>query len=195
MLTVSEVANRGKLAIRGLPLVFLLGFFFLYLSVISIAAADDSPSTESLADRLGDCNWQVNYRGRQYDLAPLTREALSRPIENDIRFAIQRVPEANARLETMTSKQRNARTYTIIASIFLTTLIATKILESREKNPNDKRPYRIAEYGQAGLFLAATVLSWSNMREAKKELVRAVEDFNTHSPHKIEPVNGAMGAE
>lgn len=188
VLTVSEVANPEKSANRGLILV-LLGLFFF--SATASAAAPDAASTEDLSKRLGDCNWQVSYRGRHYDLTPLTREALSRPIENDIRYAIQRVPEANARLENMTSKQRNARTYTIIASVLFTALIATHILENEKNKPT----FRPAQYVEGGLFLGATFLSWNSTRSAKRELVHAVEDFNANSPHKIEPVSGAKSPE
>src|SRR3989344_2002091 len=148
--------------------------------------ASGETSTEKLSDKLGDCNWQVSYRGRQYDLTPLTRESLSRPIENDIRYAIQRVPEANERLESMTSKQRLSRAHTIIASIFATALILTKVAESRVKNEEERHDYRMAEYAAGGLFLAATIFSWKTSQEAKKELVMAVEEFNERSPHKIE---------
>ena len=68
------------------------GLFFFSLPVFS-AESEKSPGPV-LLDKLGDCNWQVTYRGRIYDLGPLTRESLSRPVENDIRYALQRVPEA-----------------------------------------------------------------------------------------------------
>ncbi len=146
-------------------------------------------STDQLADKLGDCNWQVSYRGRLYDLTPLTREALSRPIENDIRFAIQRVPEANERLLSMTAKQRDARAHTIIASVFLSALLVTKLLESKVTRQDEKEDYRAASYAAGGFFLAATLFSWNSTRESKRELVRAVEKFNARSPAKILPAS------
>ncbi len=94
-------------------------------------------------------------------------------------------------MEAMSSEQKNARTYTILASIFVSSLIVTKILESQKKNVEEKRPYRHAMYAEGGLFLAATILSWNSTRSAKRELVSAVEEFNEHSPHKIEPADGA----
>ena len=183
MLTVSEVAKTGK---RNFGSAAILGFLFLFCP--QALAADDS-RMEKLGQELGDCNWQVTYRGRQYDLSPLTREALSRPIENDIRFAIQRVPEANARLETMTGLLRNARAHTIIATIFLGAFAALKVLESNQDNKDKRDDLRIASFASAGFFLGATYFSWKSTREAKEELVRAVDDFNARSPHKIQPAN------
>lgn len=191
MLTVSEVAKTGK---RNFGSAAILGFLFLFCPQ-ALGADDAKVSTqgiervEKLGQELGDCNWQVTYRGRQYDLSPLTREALSRPIENDIRFAIQRVPEANARLETMTGLLRNARAHTIIATIFLGAFAALKVLESNQDNQGKRDDLRIASFASAGFFLGATYFSWKSTREAKEELVRAVDDFNARSPHKILPAN------
>jgi hypothetical protein len=41
-------------------------------------------------------------------------------------------------------------------------------------------------YATGGFFLAATVMSWRATRDAKRELVYAVDAFNAQSPHKIE---------
>ncbi len=44
--------------------------------------------------------------------------------------------------------------------------------------------------GASGLFfLASTGFSWKATREAKQELVNAVDAFNEKSPHKIEPIS------
>jgi hypothetical protein len=201
MLTVSEVAKTGKGIFRSAAGWILLGVLFLFSAPSRSAEPAHDHSNEAAAEKasqasverlgaeLGDCNWQVTYRGRQYDLSPLTREALSRPIENDIRFAIQRVPEANARLENMTSLLRNARAHTIIASVFLSALLVTKLLQSRVTNEAERENYNAAAYGSGGFFLAATFFSWKSTREAKQELVRAVDEFNAHSPHKILPAS------
>ncbi len=165
----------------------MLGLFFL--STLPLPALAAATSTDDLQDRLGDCNWQVSYRGRQYDLTPLTREALSRPIENDIRFAIQRVPEANERLESMTSKQRNARAHTLLASIFLGGFLLAKLLEGSQENKDQKNDYRVAAYASGGFFVAATLFSWRSTVESKRELVNAVEAFNERSPNKILPAS------
>ena len=195
MLTVSEVEKMGNLALRRLGII-QAGLFLLcaLASPVPTFAADD-PRVEKLGEELGDCNWQVTYRGRHYDLSPLTREALSRPIENDIRFAIQRVPEANARLETMTGLLRNARAHTIIATIFLGAFAALKVLESNQDNQDKRDDLRTASFASAGFFLGATYFSWKSTREAKDELVRAVDDFNARSPHKIQPLSANPGIE
>lgn len=182
----------GNLALGRLGI--LLGGLFLFATFPALGA-DVEKSVQELGRELGDCNWQVTYRGRQYDLSPLTREALSRPIENDIRFAIQRVPGANARLETMTGLLRNARAHTIIATIFLGAFAALKVLESNQDNASKREDLKVASFASAGFFLGATYFSWKSTREAKEELVRAVDDFNAHSPHKIQPLSTSGGLE
>jgi hypothetical protein len=202
VLTVSEVTNSGKGNFGSGPVRFLaLGFLFLFgampVALVDTADAADTapmPLSRDLARDLGDCNWQVTYRGRQYDLSPLTREALSRPIENDIRFAIQRVPEANARLDTMTSLLREARAHTIIATAFLGAFALLKVLESNQDNKSRREDYQTASLASAGFFLGATYFSWKTTRDAKQELVHAVADFNAKSPHKIVPANQGIEA-
>jgi len=194
------VANTENAAARDRHGNPLSGFFLLCCLLFLLlaapppsnaaeATASSTASTDQLADKLGDCNWQVSYRGRLYDLTPLTREALSRPIENDIRFAIQRVPAANERLLSMTAKQRDARAHTIIASVFLSALLVTKLLESKVTRQDEKDDYRAASYAAGSFFLAATLFSWNSTRESKRELVRAVESFNASSPAKILPAS------
>lgn len=194
MLTVSEVGKTGKGKFgRSFFRVLLFLFCTPALAANSPhpAASSKDPGTD-LGDRLGDCNWQVTYRGRIYDLSPLTRESLSRPIENDIRFAIQRVPEANDRLNSMTSLLRNARAHTMIATAFMGAFALFKYLEINQDNQNQREDYRIASFASGGFFLAATFFSWKSTREAKQELVRAVEAFNAHSPHDILPADGSL---
>lgn len=140
-------------------------------------------------DQLGDCNWMVTYRGRTYDLAPLTREALSRPIESDIRYALQRVPASARHLDSMSGHLRAARAHTILASIFVTGFVATRILRSNEKNEANHGDYDIASAATGLFFLASTAFSWKSTRDAKTELVEAVGAFNESSPHKIEPAS------
>lgn len=193
MLTVSEVVKMGNAAkVRLGILRVILGGLFFFAAFFAASALAEEASHKELSRELGDCNWQVTYRGRQYDLSPLTREALSRPIENDIRFAIQRVPEASGRLDTMTSLLRSARAHTLIATAFLGAFALFKVLESNQNNRGQREDYRTASWASAGFFLGATFFSWKNTREAKDELVKAVEDFNAHSPHKILPANQGL---
>lgn len=187
MLTVSEVGIPGKLACKAL----LIGLFFL--SALPARAEENRPSTDVSLDRLGDCQWKVTYRGRTYDLAPLTRESLSRPIENDIRYALQRVPSANEHLEAMSGKLRNARTYTILASIFIGTAIVSHLMRKTYEPKDTQRAFRTATWASGGLFLTTALFSWHNTSSAKKELVEAVKEFNEHSSYKIEPATGGIG--
>lgn len=136
---------------------------------------------------LNDCNWMVTYRGRTYDLAPLTREALSRPMESDVRYAIQRVPEADAHLRTMSRHLKDARAHTILASLFVSGLVLSRVLQSGEKNVERKREQNLVSAAAGTFFVAAAAFSWKSTRDAKIELVNAVDAFNRESPHKIEP--------
>jgi hypothetical protein len=184
---VSEVVNRGKFASRSRVLARAALYFFfslmLLLEPLAPAAYADEKSELQI---LGDCNWQVTYRGRTYDLSPLTREALTRPIDNDIRYALQRVPEANAHLEAMGAKLHNSRVYTVLASAFLLGFVATRLALPRNGERAQARNNLVS--GTAGgLFLTSLFFSWRNSRSAKDELVGAVREFNDHSPYKIEP--------
>lgn len=134
-----------------------------------------------------DCNWIVNYRGRTYDLAPLTRETLARPIESDLRHVLQRVPEADLRLQSMTKNLSEARGHTMIASAFISTFLLVRILGSGQKNVDRRDEYNLLSYIAAVFFSKATYESWTHTREAKKDLIEAVNAFNERSPHQIEP--------
>jgi hypothetical protein len=178
VIILSEMGKRVKAETKvclALPLV---------LALVTSTPAHTAAST---ASELRDCNWIVSYRGRTYDLAPLTREALARPIETDIRHALQRVPESNEHLNRMSARLKDARAHTILASVFISGLIASRIMQSREKNPERRREYDYVTGAAGGFFLAATAFSWRATREAKGELVQAVDAFNRASPHKIVP--------
>jgi hypothetical protein len=146
------------------------------------------PDPSEQLDRLNDCNWIVTYRGRTYDLAPLTREALARPLETDIRYALQRVPEANEHLDAMGTSLRNARAHSKIASVFLAGLLAAQLLKGgAEKHSDRARTFSIISIGSGAFSLAGFLSSWKATRDAKRELVQAVTSFNEKSPYKIEP--------
>jgi hypothetical protein len=87
----------------------------------------------------------------------------------------------------MTSLQRDARAHTVLASIFLSGFLVTRLLESREKSPDRRREYDILSLATGSFFFGATFSSWKATTEAKAELVNAVSAFNSKSPHKIEP--------
>jgi hypothetical protein len=156
----------------------------------SAASPNDRIQTGVSLDKLGDCSWQVTYRGHVYDLSPLTRESLSRPIENDIRYVLQRVPEAGQHLDSMRSYLGQAKAHTILGSIFISGALVTKLLESRLKNDTTRPDYRTVEAAFVGFFLGATIFSFQNTAKAKEELVNAVDEFNAHSPYPIEPATG-----
>lgn len=155
----------------------LLIYILLQLSVSSAHAKTED---------YDDCNWIVNYRGKTYDLAPLTRETLARPIESDMRPILQRVPESDAHLQTMSTELRNARAHTIIGSAFISTFLIAKLIASGQKNEDRKSEINLLSYVAGAFFLKATFESWHSTRTAKIELTRAVNDFNEKSPHKIE---------
>lgn len=156
----------------------LLLHIFLLLPLSSLAS--------STVDGYDDCNWIVNYRGKTYDLAPLTRETLARPIESDMRPILQRVPEADEHLQIMSTDLRNARAHTIIGSAFISSFLIAKLVASAQKNPDRKEEINLLSYFAAAFFLKASFESWSSTRDAKIELTRAVSSFNEKSPHKIE---------
>lgn len=177
-----------------------LGLLLSRLPVFVLALALSLPALPSHAattgEQLSDCNWLVTYRGKVYDLAPLTREALARPIETDLRYALQRVPEANAHLERMSTRQRDAKAHTILASVFMSGLLVTRILESREKREEKKAEIDLISVVSGAFFLGATAFSWKATVDAKSELVKAVDAFNDNSPHKIQPSSpGSRDAE
>lgn len=205
VIILSEVKPGTKPRIELPFLVFALFFFFLshalgagteleFTGKSSISTqgkleANSPPSTTG--DRLNDCNWMVNYRGKTYDLSPLTREALSRPIETDIRYALQRIPESAQHLDKMSSKLKEARAHTILASLFVSGFLVGKIIQSRETDEDKKRSFDVLTYGTGLFFLGSTLFSWKATREAKQELVNAVDAFNANSPHKIEPISSS----
>ena len=156
--------------------------------LLSLALFSSLPATAAVSlQDLNDCNWMVTYRGKTYDLAPLTREALARPIETDLRFALQRVPQSAAHLEAMSARQRDAKAHTILASAFVSGLVVSRLLHSREKNVEKKAEIDLISVFTGVFFLGATASSWRATTQAKSELIKAVEAFNENSPHKIQP--------
>lgn len=164
---------------------------FLFLSPLSLSFAAASPEKENY----DDCNWMVTYRGKTYDLAPLTRESLARSVESDMRPILQRVPKAETHLQTMTTQLKEARAHTMIASAFISSLLITRLIRSGEKNIDRRETYDILTAVSAMFFLKATYESWNSTHNAKLELVRAVNSFNEKSPHKIDPVTSGKKLE
>jgi len=154
---------------------------------VVLAAPQAKRESLTTSDQLNDCNWIVTYRGQTYDLAPLTREALARPIETDLRYALQRVPQSNEHLNRMSTRQRDAKAHTILASVFMSGLLVSRLLESREKSPEKRAEIDLISIVTGTFFLGATAFSWKATNDAKSELIKAVDAFNEHSPYKIVP--------
>lgn len=204
MVILSEVAKATKVQDSKAVRFFTVSLFLFLGAVASSSAHAAGPKlfnhpgknptditkpdvSESL-DKLNDCNWLVTYRGRTYDLAPLTREALARPLETDIRYALERVPEAGEHLNAMGRSLSNARAHSKIASVFLAGVLVAQLMKGGADKDSDRgRTLSILSIGSGAFSLAGFLASWKATRDAKRELVQAVSSFNEKSPYKIEP--------
>jgi len=157
------------------------GSFFLLLPVCSQAKQEEPNKS------FQDCNWLVSYRGKTYDLAPLTREALARPIDTDLRFALRKVPASADHLDVMSNKIRDAKAHTILGSIFATGFLVAKILEANQTNADRRAELKQISFFSAAFFLGATYQGYRATSAADSELESALEEFNKKSPHKINP--------
>lgn len=160
-----------------------------------------------------ECNWLVTYRNRTYDLTPLTRVGLSRPIESDLRPVLERVGESTDALRLVGEHARNAKAHSIIGSAAISFMVLDRILHASIKGFGDEAfnfsTKALHINGDKGLrisvdvlafvggliFLKATYESWHETRASKTELVNAIESFNEKSPYKIEAAKGASNAE
>lgn len=188
-MVIFNKGNRGKLKLV-IKKIFSACVCFALLFSYSHPAY--SAAFNNRLDQFDKCNWLVTYRGKTYDLAPLSREALARPIENDLRYALQRVPEAEEHLIAMQKNQRDARGHTVLATTFLTGLLVSRVLASNKKSESqkDQRLQLDIISAASGLFfLKATYESWRSTRNAKEELLKSVDAFNEYSTYKIEPAS------
>lgn len=176
MLLLFEVIRLTKVVRKWT--LFITLFSFLFSHSISYAFTEKT---------LSDCNWLVTYKGKTYDLAPLTRTALSRPIDTDLRYILERVPEANAHLKQVDYKLKEAKFHTFMASFFVSGFLVSRLLQSRQKSEAVRRDYNVINYATAGFFLASALSSWRATSRAKKELFLSVEEFNRSSKVKIYP--------
>lgn len=153
----------------------------------TLEESQDNPRTFKDYER---CDWLVTYRSRTYDLAPLTKGSLSRPIDGDIRAVIRRVPEAGAHLDEVERSARLGRTHSIIGSGGITTLLLSRIFRADPKlDDNPSKRKTIDLIGLAGLliFVKSTLDSSYHAERARSELVEAVRVFNDTSSYKIAP--------
>lgn len=166
------------------------GFSICLIGLLATASADASTAPVSPAQKYEQCSWLVSYRGRTYDLAPLTRETLARPIEGDIRSLLSRVPAAADHLSQVTSASRAAKVQAIIASAALGVFLGTRIARSGSKKDDESARLGLDIAAiVSGLFFAKGLhASYQATLTAREELALAVEAFNAGSPHPIQPV-------
>ena len=162
----------------------MLAFLF------SFSAWGKSRTKPTEYDKLDGCSWLVNYRGRTYDLAPLTRDPLARTIEGDLRHVLRRVPESEKLLGSMTQNLEAARGHTYLASGFLGGFLLSRIIASKQKNSDDKNEFRTISLVAAAFAVKAGIESLIATMDAKEDLADAVAAFNLVSPQKIEPASG-----
>ena len=175
----------------------ILLFFPIFISFVAPSLAADHAEQKVTFDtfnKYNECNWLVVYRGRTYDLAPLTKPSLARPVEGDLRSVIQRVPSAETHLFNVNQKMTEAKVHTVIGSIAISSLLISRIFASSAKNgPQDKKiAIDIVSIASGLLFLKAGHASWEATRDSKRELVTAINVFNANSPHQIVPVSKGM---
>jgi hypothetical protein len=166
---------------------------FILIS-IGTPAAQAEPVSPSSSQKYEQCSWLVTYRGRTYDLAPLTKEVLARPLEGDIRALMSRVPAAADHLAKVNRNSKAAKTQAIIASAALGIFVGARIGRKNAANASSeiKMSWDVGSIVSGLFFLKGLHASFTATRDAKEELANAVEAFNAASPYPIQPlVKGA----
>lgn len=135
------------------------------------------------------CNWLVKYRNQTYDLTPLTRTGLSRPIESDLKPVLERVPEAAEKLRKVSDHAKDAKAHSMIGSVAISIFIASRIAKANTRDPNDDTRLQLDLASLIGgvFFLTATYESWKATKASEETLVQAIDLFNEKSPYKILP--------
>lgn len=141
---------------------------------------------------LETCSWLVTYRDRVYDLAPLTRKSLDRPLEGDVQSIIRRVPAAAAHLDQVDRNDRDAKVHTAIATAAVLLLVGTRIAQGGSKTKAESPAYMALNIGSVLLFARAAYAGWELKQESKREVARAVQEFNTVSEDPMEPYQGGL---
>lgn len=141
------------------------------------------------------CNWLVNYRNHTYDLTPLTRTGLNRPIESDLRPVLERVPRAAEKLQLVTDLSKEAKAHSIIGSAAITIFIGNRLINytARRAKDDSRLEMDVISLVSGLIFFKATYDSWRATSASKEELAEAIDIFNEKSPYKITPAN--KGAE
>lgn len=138
------------------------------------------------------CSWLVTYRKRIYDLTPLTRKGLERPLEGDMHTVLRRVPESEEHLEKISKNTRDAKVHTAIATFALATLLVTRIVQSGNPERGKQPEYMALNLGAGLLFLRAVYAGYELKQDTKQELVQAVQEFNNVSQDPILPYEGGL---
>jgi hypothetical protein len=161
----------------------------LFLALLSHLSGDAFAKTP-----LEQCNWLVTYKNRTYDLSPLTREGLSRPLEGDIRSVLQRVPSAEAHLQMVDKNVRDAKFYTKIATFGIAAFAASRLIRSNLKpwDSQGRQGVDVLAVVSALIFLKSTTESSRASDDTKTELNSAIDEFNQNSDQQILPEKGNL---
>lgn len=135
------------------------------------------------------CNWLVTYRGNTYDLAPLTRESLSRPVDGDLRAVLERIPEAEEHLKNSAREVRAAKFHSMLGTAAAMLAIGTRVAHGNAKDSSreTRHTLNLISIVSSLFFVKATHSAFESTRESREELAAAVNAFNEKSPYRIEP--------
>ena len=146
--------------------------------------------------RLEDCSWLVTYRKRIYDLSPLTRTGLNRPLDGDVRTILRRVPSAAKHLTQISRNTKEAEVQTALATLGLTAFLVTQIFKGNTDERGRKSDtYMAISLMSALLFVRSAYAGWQLKRNSKEELAAAIDSFNAQSPAPIIPYDGGYEGE
>ncbi len=145
-----------------------------------------------LSSGVAGCNWLVTYRNRTYDLYPLTRSNLSRPLKRGIRSILHSVPKARGHMERAERSIQEAKEYGRWASLGLLSLAGMQLAYASSDYLQEE--LKVVVYPLSivsGLvFLRSAILGWRRNQETKEELALAVQTFNAESREPILPYKG-----
>lgn len=139
-------------------------------------------------NELQECSWKVRYRNKVYDLSPLTRRGLERPLEGDMRTVLRRVPGAALQVEKIDQNNQDEKVHTAIATIGLGGLLLTRIFQGRTSDESSKSDKYIAlNIISLLVFAKAIHAGWSLKQDTQERIALAVQEFNDVSSEKIVP--------
>ncbi len=166
-------------------------FWLLLLMVLGNTEGLAVSSGLTSKNDFDSCNWLVTYRNRTYDLSPLAKPGLDRPVEGDLRSVLARIPAAAAHLENVSQQAKAARVHSIIGTASIMVLVGTRIAyknaKDKGRSDNTRLTLDVASLISGLFFVKATYDSERATQSSKEELIEAVRAFNARSPYKIEP--------